>query len=130
MSDLMLTEDSPRSTAGRNTLAVGALLILILIAAAGLRLVGLDWDEGYHLHPDERFLSDVTSNLAPVSSLQAYFDTQNSTLNPNNVAGRRFGFYVYGDLPIIVTRYVSGLLQKDSYYENYKIGRALSTGAD
>ena len=28
------------------------LLILILVIGAYFRLIGLDWDEGFHLHPD------------------------------------------------------------------------------
>src|SRR5688572_19120991 len=122
-------QTSPLAT-GKNVPAVFVLLAAILIAAAAMRLVGLNWDQGYHLHPDERFLSDVTSSLTPVSSIADYFDTQNSTLNPNNVAGGKFGFYVYGDFPIILTRYVSGWLNMSSYYSNYLVGRGLSTTAD
>lgn len=37
------------------------VLLLVLLVAAGLRLHGLDWDQGRHLHPDERFLSMVVA---------------------------------------------------------------------
>ena len=32
-------------------------LILVLLAGAFFRFSGLNWDENYHLHPDERFLT-------------------------------------------------------------------------
>jgi YYY domain-containing protein len=80
------------------------LFVLILLMAAYFRLSGLNWDQSQHLHPDERFLTMVESAMRPVDSLSAYFDTATSTLNPHNVG---FGFYVYGDLPIILVRYAA-----------------------
>ena len=103
------------------------LLIAILILAAALRLVGLDWDEGHLLHPDERFLSWTTADMQPVESVAAYFDTRTSTLNPNNVG---HAFYVYGNFPTILTRYVGEAVGKTTLYEVYKIGRALSATFD
>ena len=38
-------------------------LTLILALGAAVRLVGVDWDEQQHLHPDERFLTMVESAL-------------------------------------------------------------------
>jgi len=111
----------------RSALLVALALIGILAAGAYLRLIGLDWDEGQHLHPDERFLSLVESAIEPVDSLAAYFDTHNSSLNPNN---RGHGFYVYGDFPIILTQYVGRSLEKFTYSDVYLVGRALSAGAD
>lgn len=109
------------------SLSTLALLVVILILGAYLRFVGLDWDEGQHLHPDERFLSQVENGISPVDSLQAYFDTNASTLNPNNVG---FGFFVYGDLPIIVARYIGEWVGTTSYYDIYKTGRAFSAISD
>jgi hypothetical protein len=87
----------------RPRVATLLLLTAILILAAYLRGVGLNWDEASHLHPDERFLALVESGIAPVGSLREYFDTNGSSLNPNN---RGYGFFVYGDLPIIAVQYL------------------------
>ncbi|MEX2143440.1 MAG: DUF2298 domain-containing protein [Anaerolineales bacterium] len=78
------------------------LFALVLVVAAYLRLVGIDWDEDQHLHPDERFLTGVVASLDSVGSLGEYFDTANSSLNPNN---RGSGFFVYGTLPIFALHY-------------------------
>ena len=47
---------------------IDAFLVLILLAGAYLRTAGLDWDEGQHLHPDERFLTMVESGISPVKA--------------------------------------------------------------
>jgi hypothetical protein len=60
-------------------------LALLLLAAAWLRLSGLDWDQGQHLHPDERFLTMVATDIRWPRSLAAYFDTGHSPLNPADV---------------------------------------------
>jgi hypothetical protein len=51
------------------------LLVLTLAAGAYLRLVGVNWDEDQHMHPDERFLSLVQVAITPVEGLSDYFDT-------------------------------------------------------
>ncbi len=80
------------------------LFVLVLIGAAYFRLMGLNWDQSQHLHPDERFMTMVSTALAPVGSFSEYFDTANSTLNPHN---RGYGFYVYGTLPVFIARHVA-----------------------
>jgi hypothetical protein len=110
-----------------HSLAVAGLLALILAVGAYFRLVGFDWDKGQHLHPDERFLSMVESSLKPVASLGEYFDTPHSTLNPNN---QGYGFFVYGDLPIILVQYVGAAREMASYSGSYLVGRALSAAFD
>ncbi len=91
----------PRSFLGENTAVF--LLLFILALAALFRFTGLDWDEAYHLHPDERFLTDTSSLLRPVENPLDYLRTATSTLNPYNVGK---SFYVYGNFPMTVTRYV------------------------
>jgi 4-amino-4-deoxy-L-arabinose transferase-like glycosyltransferase len=40
-----------------------AVLIVILLVAAALRLTGLDWDEFQHHHPDERYIAWVATTI-------------------------------------------------------------------
>ncbi len=103
------------------------LLVLILTVGAYLRLVGLDWDEEQHLHPDERFLTMVESSVTPVNSLGDFFNTAESSLNPHN---RGHGFFVYGTLPIFIVRYVAEWMGNTGYGQVYIVGRALSALID
>ncbi|MFQ5616253.1 MAG: hypothetical protein ACE5GO_07320, partial [Anaerolineales bacterium] len=118
------------------------LLVLVLLVGAYFRLNGVKWDEIHYLHPDERFLAMVESGITPITclgksipvhecppelkewiSLKEYFDTANSTLNPNN---RSFDFFVYGTLPIFIVRYVAEWLGKIGYGDIALVGRPLS----
>ena len=103
------------------------VLILILVAGAYFRFIGLNWDESQHLHPDERFLTMVEASLTPVKSLGDYFNTDQSTLNPNNVG---YGFFVYGTVPIFIVRYVAQALGQTGYDQVFLVGRAASGVAD
>ncbi len=93
-----------------------ALTAVVVIVAALFRLQGINWDNGTHLHPDERYLTMVVStvrfpgetritvpdaNAAPACKtlqecLSAYWDTATSPLNPQNYDA--YGSYVYGTL--------------------------------
>lgn len=104
------------------------LVLLIIGAAAFFRFSGLDWGEYQFLHPDERFLVWVGTDIQPVESLAAYFDTANSSLNPHN---RGHGFYVYGTFPMFVTRYlVEWVYGGSGWQEMTDMGRMLSALAD
>ena len=92
-----LKQQSPRSW------IIIFLLVCVLLFGAYLRTRGLYWGEYQYLHPDERFLVWVGSDISPVESLSAYWDTATSTLNPHN---QGHSFYVYGTLPMFLTRYV------------------------
>ena len=102
------------------------LLIIILAAGTALRLVGVDWDEGQHLHPDERFLTIVVTSIQP-GKISEYFNTAVSTLNPHNVGQT---FYVYGTLPLLFTRFVADALNLSGYGNIYLVGRYLSALMD
>jgi YYY domain-containing protein len=104
------------------------LLVYILIAGAYFRFTGLLWGEYQYLHPDERFLVWVGSDIKPVESLGDYFNTEKSTLNPQNTG---HGFYVYGTLPMFITRYVVEWVFNTSGFDQMtQAGRALSALAD
>ncbi|HRO25166.1 MAG TPA: hypothetical protein PLR07_12825, partial [Promineifilum sp.] len=80
------------------------LLLLIILALGGwLRFSGIAWDSDSHLHPDERFLTMVGSSISSVDNPLDYFRTSISTLNPYNFG---YNLFVYGNLPMTVTRYV------------------------
>ena len=106
-----MTNDQPISQpAAPKRPSVWPLAILLLAAlafGAYFRFVGLDWSRGNPLHPDENFLTMVTSTIKPPEDIGAYFDSQTSTLNPYN---NGYGLFVYGDLPIFITRYAADIL--------------------
>ncbi len=65
-------------------------LAAILLAAAGFRFVGINWDYGYQQHPDERMLMLVASRIR-------FFDK----LDPD--------FFNYGSFPVYCVRAVAQL---------------------
>ncbi|HEY44547.1 MAG TPA: phospholipid carrier-dependent glycosyltransferase, partial [Anaerolineae bacterium] len=102
-------------------------LILVLLLAAYLRFVGLNWDEGTQLHPDERFLLMVEGALQMPSSLGEYFNTDVSKLNPHNVG---YGFFVYGTFPIFIVRYLWEWIGQIGNGDIRLLGRAVSASFD
>ncbi|MFC1995984.1 DUF2298 domain-containing protein [Chloroflexota bacterium] len=106
---------------------IALLLVYVLTVGAFLRFSGIDWDEDQHLHPDERFLTMVSASIKPVEYFGDYFDTANSSLNPHNLG---YNFYVYGTLPIFVTRYVGEWMEMTGYGDIHLVGRALSATVD
>jgi YYY domain-containing protein len=101
------------------------LFILVLVMAAYFRFTGENWGDLQYQQPDELFLRSVTTAISPVHSIFDYFDTAHSTLNPHNVGQ---GFYVYGDLPIILVRYLAQYLGKMGSFDLF--GRQMSALAD
>ncbi|MBC7256336.1 MAG: glycosyltransferase family 39 protein, partial [Chloroflexi bacterium] len=99
------------------------LLAIILIVAGVFRFTGLNWDEGQHLHPDERFLTMVENSLQWPKSWGEYWDTAINPLNPNN---HNFGSYVYGLFPVVLTKFMGEMLGMTGYGAVYLVGRALS----
>ena len=123
------TQNPIRQLAANKTVRLIAL-IAVLALGAYLRFTGIAWDQDFHLHPDERFLTMVETSLTPVSSLGEYFDTSASTLNPHNVrdanGNQTYPLFVYGDLPIVVVRYAGEWLHMTGYGSIYLLGRILS----
>ncbi len=107
----------------------------ILLLGAAFRFTGLNWDQGIHHHPDERFLTSVVNDIQwPSGSFwSSYFDEATSTLNPRNVGQT---FFVYGDFPIIFVKGVTVALDNvlpredgqswQGYGHNYKVGRVVN----
>ena len=95
-----------RRKANSRTL-VSLALLLFFFLAGWARTLKLDWDEGTHLHPDERYLTMVASALDFPQDWRTYWDTATSPLNPSN---RGYQGYVYGTLPLFAARAAGGWL--------------------
>src|SRR5574339_494094 len=104
--------------------ATNLALVFIFLIAAWFRFHGLNWDEGRHLHPDERFLSTVTNDLQWPQNFDNYFDPAVSTLSPYSLPN--MGLYVYGTLPVYVVKWVAILMDYNNYDKITLVGRALS----
>ena len=140
-----------------SSLLFAFLLLLILLTGAFFRYIGIQWGEFQYLHPDERFLVWVGTDIQPIDTPQealgtppnsvnnpwrvspdftypdcqewgGYFDASCSPLNPNN---RGHPFYVYGTLPMFVTRYlVQWIYGHSGFNEMTIVGRVLSAMVD
>ncbi|HOU45467.1 MAG TPA: phospholipid carrier-dependent glycosyltransferase, partial [Anaerolineaceae bacterium] len=98
------------------------LLVVILVAGAYFRFIGINWDDNHHVHPDERFLTMVATSISPVKAGE-YFNTDLSTLNPHNVG---YSYYVYGTFPLFIVRYVGEWLDRTGYDQIFLVGRFLA----
>jgi YYY domain-containing protein len=124
---LQKLENSKQGMLYWRNLVLGLLLIATLIAGAYLRFTGVNWDEDQHMHPDERFLSLVQVSISPVENPGDYFNTAESSLNPAN---RGHTFFVYGTLPIFITRYLGDALGQVDYNAITLLGRRVSASFD
>jgi dolichyl-phosphate-mannose--protein O-mannosyl transferase len=104
-----------------------ATLVLCILAGIACRFIGLNWDGGFHLHPDERFLTMTTNALRWPHSWSAYFITERAPLNPYN---HDIAFFVYGQLPLMLTKAAAGILHRDNYDALVLVGRLLSAFFD
>jgi YYY domain-containing protein len=133
------------------------LLLYVLLIAAFFRFLGIQWGDFQYLHPDERFLIWVGTDIYPIGTPAealgtppnytdnpyratfddaypncqewgGYFDASCSPLNPNN---RGHAFYVYGTLPMFLTRYVVQWIYGHSGFNEMTIvGRVFSALVD
>lgn len=99
------------------------IILLLFLFAFGLRLYGLNWDQGHHLHPDERFLSMVGSDIKVTKDMFSYLDPNKSTLNPYNMG---YKFFVYGSFPVTLNKILVVLFNHDNYDSYTYYGRILS----
>ncbi len=133
------------------------LLLFVLLIGCVFRYIGIQWGDFQYLHPDERFLIWVGTDIMPIGapaetlgpppnvinnpwranfpsaypdckSWGGYFDASCSPLNPNN---RGHSFYVYGTLPMFLTRYiVEWVYGHSGFNEMTVVGRILSAFVD
>jgi len=106
---------------------IGIILVAILLFSSVFRFVGMKWDEGYHLHPDERFLVMVAGSMKWFDSIGTYFNTDNSQINPHNIG---HSFYVYGTFPVLLVKTIAVIINQDTYHGLLYIGRYMSASID
>ncbi len=105
----------PRTNSFGRQVGVFLSLLAVLLVGGYFRLLNLDWDEGEHLHPDERYMTMVTGAIRTpgpadqfsdpppgCESWGGYFDSYCSPLNPYSHDG--FGSYAYGTFPLFAAR--------------------------
>ncbi|MCX8252052.1 MAG: DUF2298 domain-containing protein [Dehalococcoidia bacterium] len=104
------------------------LLGLIVLLALGLRLYGIDWDDGGLFHPDERAILMQTEQIDFPSSAGEFgnlFSAEESPLNP--------GWFNYGSLPLYMLRTVQAVASPVTDWDLFDLripGRVISTLAD
>jgi hypothetical protein len=103
------------------------LLFCIFFIALFLRLYGNNWDQGWHLHPDERFLTMVGVDVKIPSLISQYLDQHFSSFNPVN---KGHTFFVYGTFPILINKALAQFLYNNTYELFNLQGRVLSGLAD
>ena len=104
-------------------------IVLIIIIFLGFlsRMIGFNWDQGQHLHPDERFLTMVLNDIKIPRSFIDYLNPQISTLNPYN---QGHSFFVYGSFPVNIVKIVSQLINITTYDHIHFVGRAFTIFLD
>ncbi|MDA1278804.1 MAG: DUF2298 domain-containing protein [Chloroflexi bacterium] len=114
-----------RATSGTST---RYLLALILALAIGLRLFGINWDQGGLFHPDERaFLSQVYDLQFPETRQEwsNLTDASSSSLNPGSFNWGSFPHYALKSI-----QYVVAPFRWMSIFDLRYAGRALSAVSD
>ncbi|HRA00985.1 MAG TPA: glycosyltransferase family 39 protein, partial [Thermoflexales bacterium] len=114
-------------------LLVPALLAAIVLLGGALRLNGLEWDQRSGYHPDERFITMVTSGMKWPTSVAQFLNPKESPLNPYwNAVEKREQAFAYGTLPVYLTKATSEIMGKlvdkkwAEYGWNMIVGRAIS----
>ncbi|MFA5025530.1 MAG: glycosyltransferase family 39 protein [Candidatus Shapirobacteria bacterium] len=111
---------SPKNNNHRSIFFLFFLFIIGLL----LRTYGLNWDQNYHLHPDERMITMVTTDISvPQSSRLLDIFSPDSTLNPK--------FFAYGSLPIYLLKFSGYIFSHlDPLFSSYDkinlLGRLIS----
>lgn len=102
------------------------ILLLIAIAALLSRLHGVDWDQGFHLHPDERAIIMTVDKLEYPSSLSEFL-SPDSPWNPK--------FFAYGSFPMYLLQLAGNIMgtfniEFSEYTRINIVGRVLSAMFD
>lgn len=110
----------------KRILANHIVFICIFFFGLSTRFFGINWDQGFHLHPDERAIILFTLPLRFPHTLSQLLSPE-STWNPH--------FFAYGSLPLYLLYSASSLVSYfSSWFASYDgmlyVGRSISALAD
>ena len=99
------------------------LVGLLLLVSFGMRIFGIDWDQGAMFHPDERAIFMKTWDLAfPLGDLRSLVDGERSTWNPK--------WFPYGSYLLYQLKISSEFLNISDFSDLRFVGRTLAALAD
>ncbi|HJM52452.1 MAG TPA: DUF2298 domain-containing protein [Dehalococcoidia bacterium] len=104
------------------------MLALIVFVALGLRIYGIDWDDGGLFHPDERAILMQAEGIDFPSTTGEFGDllsAEDSSLNPR--------WFNYGSLPLYTLRLVQAVASPVTDWDLFDLripGRVISALAD
>ena len=99
------------------------LVGLLLLVSFGMRLFGIDWDQGAMYHPDERAIFMKAWDLAfPFDNLGSLMDAQESTWNPK--------WFPYGSYLLYQLKLASEVVNISDFGDLRFVGRTLAALAD
>ena len=111
-------------------------LMAIIVLAFAIRMVGIDWDNGRYLHPDERHIvSDVVVGRVEFSwpPQQSWIDPDESPINPRPQRDDdSYEGFAYGTFPVYTVDIIGGIAEHltgidwNGYERAQYIGRAMS----
>ena len=102
-------------------------LLGLIVLGLVCRFVGLNWDEGLQLHPDERFVIDLVGKIGWPSSFGQWLDSTRSPFDPANLENAH---YVYGQWPLLLGKLAALLAGKPDLGGSMPLARALSATID
>ncbi len=73
------------------------LLLIIFFFAFTFRIIGINWDHGYNIHPDERAIIMNVLSLSAPHSIEDFF-SPDSPLNTK--------FFAYGNMPFYLLKFI------------------------
>ncbi|MEA3459149.1 MAG: DUF2298 domain-containing protein, partial [Chloroflexota bacterium] len=85
----------------------------MLLVGASLRLYDINWDSGHHMHPDERWIVMVTSDLSWPKRLGDILNPRRSALNPfYSPSEDQSRHFAYGHFPLYLLHLLAAALTK------------------
>ncbi len=103
------------------------ILIFIVLLASYFRLIGGNWDNFAHLHPDERYMTMVATAIQWPENFETYLDPTISPLSPFN---NNYGSYIYGTLPLFLVKFFAESVDLGDYANLNLVGRTASALID